>query len=379
MEEMTSKFLLLKNTTQTEILNVRDAIQSQADKDRNQFNNSARYEKRLGDLENMVASLEDQIKKRGRSSPESSRIGTNESVLNELDRRINEVNESVRVNLKIMDVNLVEMLREKEEAIKRLANETMSLKTTVGILSDHITKLERILQTKVDEGQLSKIIEPHLASASKGDFNASQSRVTANVEQNLDAKIKEIENILTNVALIEKDFRGKYELYDLNLSSIKRHMELDLTMTLKQNIVPLQKNVESYLQGVESRIAYLEDVVTKEIRRESFILPNDRDQTRNKHSKYGGVRDSLNFGDNLLESQLDGRRGEGGQGTRGNSHENTIRESAFGRVAASNIHNIQTHESVRIDDEEPQQYRNTQKNEPLTNTANVNENFSDFN
>jgi len=52
-------------------------------------------------------------------------------------------------------------------------------------------------------------------------------------------KLKELETIYQNVALLEKDLKSRYEMNDLNIGSIKRNLELELAIQIKQSIAPI--------------------------------------------------------------------------------------------------------------------------------------------
>ena len=362
---MQSKFSMMKNTTQGNL--------------------HSNYEKRISDLELVVRSLQDQAR-RGSSLPVSSKVESfNEPVGTEVERKINELNESIREQLKVMDVNFVELLCEKDQTIGNLSKEISLMQSNINIIGDQMTKLERALARKVDEGQLYKLIEPHLSTRGDMSMSMRQSR-QGFFEKDLDAKMKELETSFNKISLIEQDIRGKYELYDLNLNSIKKHMELDLTMSLKQSIVPIQKNIETYLQGVESRINYLEDVVTKEIKKDSFIFQpsNVRDQTHTRTanayfpksvSSSQNIKESMGFGVHLLDSQVETRFNEqrnienlspSHPNTQNSQNLNTqdMQHSPKADQPGGNLEHLHTHDSIRIEEDEINENMPTEPDEP---------------
>lgn len=405
IDSITNKFFALKNTNQSEILNVRDQIQSGLEKERTRNDHMLsmaenKADRRIKELEVLVNTLEEQVKRVSKpnafesSSKAASRSETSHGGLSEVDRKLGEMNESLKRDLKIMDVNIIELFREKDDAIRQLIQDMGTIQTNINIFGDRVLKLERVIEKKIDESQLYKHIEPHLSKRNTQPDIRLNLQASMLSEREYESRIKDLETSFNNIALIEKDIRGKYDLYDLNISSIKRHLELDVAMSIKQSVVPIQKNVEIYLQGVESRISFLEDVVTKEVRRESFILHTDKEQVKHpKNIPYIGepfirsvlhsqnpLRGSNEFNANLLESQIETKledqihtnsnRGSqfntyghtGGSSTQDQRQQDALKHS-------TNIQHINTNESVRMDDEEV--FEQSQTEDPLPYIANV--------
>ena len=110
--------------------------------------------------------------------------------------------------------------------------------------------------------------------------------------RNDDNRLKDIEATLTNISLIEKDFQSKYELFELNMNSIKRNMELELNIAIKKLVIPIQKSIEQYMQSAEIRINKLEDVVLSQIKKESIIL-SDEKANKLRHSILEDAKEML--------------------------------------------------------------------------------------
>jgi len=96
-------------------------------------------------------------------------------------------------------------------------------------------------------------------------------------------KLKELDTIYQSVILLEKEMRSKSEMVDLNINSIKRNLELELTLELKRMIVPIQKNIDEYLKNTDHRIAVLEDAVMNDLKKESNIMYNESGKLRDSN------------------------------------------------------------------------------------------------
>ena len=65
-------------------------------------------------------------------------------------------------------------------------------------------------------------------------------------------------------------------MVDLNVNSIKRNLELELSIQLKHMVLPIQKSVEQYLQTSEGRFIALEDAVLNHMKRDSYVMTAER-------------------------------------------------------------------------------------------------------
>ena len=356
---------------------MRDSLQTSLHKEQARIDNATssikdKMEQRISKIEAKFSLLE-----HGNITQDSKKI-------NEMDERINKFAEQTRQSLKVMDINIIDILREKDNNLQRTINDIHSTQLS---MSEQVKQLESSLKMKVDDNRLLQVIEQNFSRQKEKQLRLEQLPSFPDQTLKLENKIKDLESSFHNINLLEKDLRGKHELYDLNLSSIKRHLELDVTLTIKQSLVPIQKNVENYLQAVESRIASLEDIVGRELRNQSSELLLEKAQRPGKHSRhpsYGDIQhtnsrsasqflphqvhDSQNLNHRLLESHVDPKNDVFDQNHNFfTKPENKIEpnDQRFRPEKLSNLDHLHTHDSVRFDEISDEDSNTVHSNMPV--------------
>ena len=76
------------------------------------------------------------------------------------------------------------------------------------------------------------------------------------------------------------------------MNSVKRNMELELNIAVKQLVIPIQKHIEQYMQSAEVRIRNLEDIILNQLKKESLILSEDK-ASKLRHSKLDDAKSML--------------------------------------------------------------------------------------
>lgn len=136
-------------------------------------------------------------------------------------------------------------------------------------------------------------------------------------------KLRELDSIYQTVALLEKELRAKADMMDLNVNSVKRNLELELSIQIKQMILPVQKNVDQYLQASEHRFTTLEDAVLNHMKRDSYVMTAER-ATRMRPPQMSDDEfrpGSRNLFENLLTSEA---FGEDRSERRSNNHQRML-------------------------------------------------------
>lgn len=112
------------------------------------------------------------------------------------------------------------------------------------------------------------------------------STLTQTHNEEFKTKLRELDSIYQTVTLLEKELRAKTDMVDLNINSIKRNLELELSIQIKHMILPIQKNIDQYLQTTEGRFSALEDAVLNHMKRDSYVMTAERaNRFRNSHNE----------------------------------------------------------------------------------------------
>jgi len=206
-------------------------------------------------------------------------------IVDELERKLGIINDRVKERIEEMDASLTEALKDKDQDNQKLYYDIRNIQSSMIRVSDQVNTYTHSNEMNLEE-QVRKIMnnysseiknistianstEQKLKMMRKDDVVVSpmlSSTLTQSHNEEFKTKLRELDSIYQTVTLLEKELRAKTDMVELNINSIKRNLELELSIQIKHMILPIQKNVDQYLQTTESRFSALEDAVLNHMR-----------------------------------------------------------------------------------------------------------------
>jgi len=226
-------------------------------------------------------------------------------IVDELERKLGIINDRVRERIEEMDASLTEALKDKDQDCQKLYYDIRNIQSSMIRVSDQVNTYTHSSEINLED-QVRKIMNNYSADIKnissiannteqkikmlrKDDIVVSplmSSSLTQTHNEEFKTKLRELDSIYQTVTLLEKELRAKTDMVDLNINSIKRNLELELSIQIKHMILPIQKNIDQYLQTTEGRFSALEDAVLNHMKRDSYVMTADRaNRFRSSHNE----------------------------------------------------------------------------------------------